>query len=94
MKLPFLDRAREIQRLQKALAPEHEHHLVVVYGRRRLGKSTLLQHILREPDVYYLATQSDKVLQRQNFVGDIARILPGFHDVQYPNWETIFKQLA
>ena len=94
MKLPFLDRTRETQRLQKTLGSEHEYHLSVVYGRRRLGKSTLLQHILRESDVYHLATQSDSILQRQNFVGDIARILPGFDGVQYPNWETVFRQLA
>ena len=94
MKLQFLNRTREIQRLRKALASQKESHLLVVYGRRRLGKSTLLQHVLGKGDVYYLATQSDEVLQRRNFARDVARILPGFDEVQYPNWETVFTQLA
>ncbi len=73
MKLDFLNRSREIERLQKTLASTDEHHLLVLYGRRRLGKSTLLQHVLGDSDVYYLATQSDQVLQRQNLVREIAR---------------------
>ena len=94
MKLEFLNRSREIQRLRNALSNKKESHLLVVYGRRRLGKSTLLQHVLKDSDVYYLGTQSDQVLQRQNLVRDVARILPEFDAVQYPNWETIFRQLA
>lgn len=94
MKLPFLNRDREIQRIRNAIASDQESHLLVIYGRRRLGKSTLLQHILRESDIYYLGVQSDKVLQRQTLVAEIARVLPGFDDVQYPNWESVFKHLA
>ncbi len=94
MKLDFLNRSREIERLQKTLASTDEHHLLVLYGRRRLGKSTLLQHVLGDSDVYYLATQSDQVLQRQNLAREIARILLGFDAVHYPDWDTIFKQLA
>jgi len=94
MKLPFLNRNREIQRIQNALASAQEGHLLVIYGRRRLGKSTLLQQILRKSDIYYLAAQSDKVLQVQNLVTEIARVLPGFDDVQYPNWESVFKQIT
>ncbi len=59
MKLPFLNRQREIQRLQQALSSTDNAHILIVYGRRRLGKSTLLQHILRESDVYSLVTQQD-----------------------------------
>ena len=94
MKLSFLNREREIQRIRNATASEQESHLLVVYGRRRLGKSTLLQHILRQSDIYYLAIQSDKVLQMQHLAEEITRILPGFHDVQYPDWKAVFTQLA
>lgn len=94
MKLPFLNRTREIQRIQRAINSAQESHLLVIYGRRRLGKSTLLQHILREHDIYYLAPQSDKILQRDSLATEIARILPGFHDVDYSTWDALFKNVA
>ena len=44
MRLPFLNREKEIVRLKRMLK-SHEAALGVVYGRRRCGKSTLL-HIM------------------------------------------------
>ena len=45
MRLPFLDRTRELGRLKRALANDGW-TLVAVYGRRRLGKSRLLERAL------------------------------------------------
>ncbi len=94
MKLEFLNRTQEIQRIQNAIHSDQESNLLVIYGRRRLGKSTLLQNILREHDIYYLATQSDKILQIHNLATEIARILPGFNEMQYSNWESLLKNLT
>lgn len=94
MKLSFLNRDREIQRIQRSIHSTQESHLLVIYGRRRLGKSTLLQHILREHDIYYLAPQSDKILQIQTLAAEIARTLPGFDEVEYSTWEALFKHIA
>ena len=43
----FVDRIEEIARLRDALSKERS-SLVVVYGRRRLGKSTLKKGIVRQ----------------------------------------------
>ena len=47
MRLPFLDRVRELARLRRALS-RPDGSLIVVYGRRRCGKSRLVQEALRE----------------------------------------------
>ena len=55
MRLPFLDRTRELTRLRRALSRPGG-SLIVVYGRRRCGKSRLVQEALRERrHAYYLA---------------------------------------
>lgn len=93
MRLEFLNRQREIARLKSALgAPEPA--LVVLYGRRRCGKSTLLQQVVGEKDVYYLADQQEAPLQRQALGLEIGRLVPGFGDAQYPSWEILFAAAA
>ncbi len=34
------------------------------------------------------------MLQMRNLVTEIARMLPGFDDVVYPNWDAVFTQLS
>lgn len=56
--MEFLSRKEEMARLQKALNKK-EPSFVVVYGRRRLGKSTLIQKILGADDVLYIRNESE-----------------------------------
>ena len=51
--MEFVDRIAETARLEAALS-EEKSTLVVMYGRRRLGKSTLIKRVLSEGDVYLL----------------------------------------
>jgi len=55
--MEFVDRIEKQKRLQKALNGEKS-AFVVVYGRRRLGKSTLIKKVLTSNDVYYIADQT------------------------------------
>ena len=61
--MKFVDRIDETARLKDALAREKS-SLVVMYGRRRLGKSTLIKRVLSENDVYFLADRSEGQHQR------------------------------
>ena len=61
--MKFVDRIDEAARLKDALAREKS-SLVVMYGRRRLGKSTLIKRVLSENDVYFLADRSEGQHQR------------------------------
>lgn len=89
MRLHFLNRERELAKLKSSLGSE-EPAFLVVYGRRRCGKSTLLQHVAGKNDIYYLADQQESPLQRQSLAREIGRLVPGFGDVQYPSWEILF----
>ena len=92
MALPFLDRKDELARL-KALLGRDDGRLVVLYGRRRCGKSRLLQEALRgRPAVYYVGDDRDAALQRSSLAAEVARLLPGFADVRYPDWEALLSR--
>lgn len=90
MRLNFLNRTREIAKLKRALNSS-EPAFVVMYGRRRCGKSTLLQHIAREKDIYYLADQQEVPLQIKSLSCEISRHISGFDQVTYPSWEILFN---
>ncbi|OVE81914.1 hypothetical protein BVY04_02135 [bacterium M21] len=90
--MPFFNRHREIDRLARALNSGHP-GFMVVYGRRRCGKSRLLQHTMRPGDIYSLADQREERLQIQATAGDIDRIIPGFAEADYPSWESLFNTL-
>jgi AAA+ ATPase superfamily predicted ATPase len=86
--LPFLDRREESARLTAHL--DARGGLAVLYGRRRCGKSRLLTEALRSRSaVYYVGDDRDGALQRAALANEIARLLPGFADVRYPEWEAL-----
>jgi len=73
----FIDRERELEFLERAYSSNRAEFLVV-YGRRRIGKTELLLHFARDkPHVYFLATERPyrdnlRELQRllSEFLGD------------------------
>lgn len=91
-RLPFLDREAELARLQSAL-DSRESTLSVVYGRRRLGKSRLVQRALEgRKAVYYIGDDRDAALQREALAREIDALLPGFARVTYPEWGALFDR--
>ncbi|ETR69509.1 MAG: hypothetical protein OMM_09542 [Candidatus Magnetoglobus multicellularis str. Araruama] len=92
MRLPFINREKEIKRINNALSGQ-DVSFIVIYGRRRCGKSRLLQHVCREQDVYFLADQNAKQLQIMNLSHEIARNMHGFNQVIYPSWESLLNAL-
>ncbi len=92
MKLPFLDRKKELARLSKALQSKDPVFLVV-YGRRRIGKSTLLEKSISSGDIYYCADQQNPALQITALAGEISRTISGFSDAKYPSWEVLLSTL-
>ena len=91
MRLPFLDRTRELTRLRRALSRPGG-SLIVVYGRRRCGKSRLVQEALRERrHAYYLADLSDAAIQRQALAVEAGRLVPGFAAAAYPDWAAFLE---
>ena len=88
--MKFVDRIEETKRLKEALLRKKA-GLVVVYGRRRLGKSTLIKRVLTDNDVYFLADRSEEQYQRTMLAKMVAQIYPDFDKVSYPDWESLFR---
>ncbi|MFL6232726.1 MAG: ATP-binding protein [Thermoanaerobaculia bacterium] len=92
MKLPFLNRDEETARLAR-LVESREGSLGVLYGRRRCGKSRLLREILPpERSIYYVGDEREGTLQRTSLAAEVARLLPGFDRVTYPDWDSLFAR--
>ena len=91
-KLPFLNRAEELDRLERLFA-RNEGTLAVVYGRRRAGKSRLIREALpRGRSILYVGDEREDTLQRADLAAEIARLLPGFDQAIYPEWNALFQR--
>ncbi len=90
--MKFVNRIDEQKRLKEVLNADKS-TFTVIYGRRRLGKSTLVTKVIGEKDVYYLADQTEAKLQCENLAKMIAVIIPNFDKVIYPDWNTFFDAL-
>lgn len=93
MGISFLDRHAEITKLKGTLGRSGP-ALVVLYGRRRCGKSTLLQQVLREGDVYYVADQQESPLQIQALAAQIGKSIPAFAEATYAGWPALFASFS
>ena len=91
--MEFLDRVDELARLNRFLDLE-EGAMACLYGRRRIGKSRLLEELLkgREDVVIHVADRSEAALQRVRFAQDVAALLPGFADVSYSDWGSLLDR--
>lgn len=92
MRLQFLNRQKEIERIERAIRSESA-ELVIVYGRRRLGKTRLLRQVVNQNDVYFMADRSERTLQLQALGVEIGRLVPSFDQVEYPTWQALFSTL-
>ncbi|MBF0431496.1 MAG: ATP-binding protein [Fibrobacteria bacterium] len=90
--LRFLNRKREKDRLL-AFMRKKEASLAVVYGRRRCGKSRLLQEVISKNDMYFLCDQSEAALQIKQFSDEVSVFIPGFNEAEYPSWNALLSAL-
>lgn len=90
--MEFVDRIEEQKRLLKTLGSEKA-AFIVVYGRRRLGKSTLIKKVLTRSDVYYMADQTERAHQIDLLAKEIGVLMPDFDKVVYPDWQALLTAL-
>ena len=88
----FVDRTEETTRLKEAVSREKT-SLVVIYGRRRLGKSTLIKKVLSESDIYFLADRSEGSHQRSLLAKVLSQVFPDFDKLTYPDWESMLRAI-
>ena len=89
----FYNREREISRIRSALDRDR-HQFIVVYGRRRCGKSTLLtEKILGPNDVYLLAPEANQEIQRAALVQAFSPKFPELELASFSDWVKFFDYL-
>lgn len=69
--------------------------LLVVWGRKRLGRSNLLARWSnRARGTYWVADQTSAAIQRTYLARELDHVLPGFSTITYPDWRTLLDQLS
>ena len=90
----FVNRDDELSRLRGCYESD-DAEMVVVFGRRRLGKTQLVQHSLSDRDdaVVYQATETTSQIQLDEFVDVASETFPGITQIK-ENWEALLGYLG
>jgi len=92
--MDWQDRGPELARLDR-LMKRRDGGFGVLWGRRRVGKTRLLvEWVASCRGIYFVGDESTPILQRQRFAEAIGAVLPGFAEVEYRDWGSLFTRLA
>lgn len=94
--MKFVDRHNELYTLQHEYERESS-SMVIIYGRRRVGKTELIRHFIQDkPSIYFLATEESEAMNREAFQALVGDFLDNdlLHASILTRWEPIFQQLA
>lgn len=89
----FVDRSDELTRIRRAYESQTA-ELIVILGRRRIGKSALVRESLLEDDtVYYQATRDTPAVQLGDFIDEAKMAYPGIERIR-EDWEALLGYLG
>jgi len=92
--MKFIDRQEEMKRMDRVME-RGEAALVVLWGRRRMGKSRLLtEWCVKHDGLYWVADESAAPIQRRYLASEIEQVFPGFSSVEYPDWASLLNRLS
>jgi len=94
--MKFVARLDEMSTLENEYR-RHSASFVVVYGRRRVGKTELIRHFIKEkPSLYFLASEESESLNRESFKRHAADYLNDdlLREAAIERWELIFERLV
>lgn len=92
----FVDREAELQSLEREYAREGS-SFVVVYGRRRVGKTELISRFIRNRrSLYYLATEEPELQNLESFQSVAADFLQNdlLRAARISRWEDVFREIV
>ena len=90
----FINREKEMETLGREYKKENS--FVVIYGRRRVGKTTLIKEFIKDKKAFYFfADKQNENLQIERFKNQIAE---NFKDeflkkIEIKDWDTLFEYL-
>lgn len=94
--MKFIDRDNEMALLEEEYR-RSEASFVVLYGRRRVGKSELLKEFIKgKRSLYYLATEEAENENRSSFqsIAAVMLDLPLLEDAPFKKWEEAFRYIS
>ncbi|MDR1950471.1 MAG: ATP-binding protein [Spirochaetaceae bacterium] len=92
----FIDREDELAALEKEYT-RGESALVIMYGRRRIGKTSLVREFIKnKPAIYYLVTEESEAQNREAFKNMVADFTGNtlLKNTTPEDWGLIFDTLA
>lgn len=94
----FLNRQAELEKLREIFS-KRSSQLVIIYGRRRVGKSLLIKYFASQNNIrhiYYSGTKATKNVQIYHFLKICAQVLGEAHldQVTVPGWLEAFNLIA
>ena len=93
--MDFIGRTSELATLNAEL--EHGSGFVVIYGRRRVGKTTLIKEFIKDKRAFYfLATTESEAQSMKRFAGVLSRTTknPMLSKVRFTDWLDLFQVVA
>jgi len=92
----FINREKELEWLRKAYK-DARNSFLIIYGRRRVGKTELIKHFSKEKDhVYFLATtksEKENLRDLQNIMADFLKD-EIFKKIEFGGWEDLFEEFT
>lgn len=92
----FIDRKTEMQTLEREYAREGS-SLVILYGRRRIGKSTLISEFIKgKKALFFLASEENETQNRIAFQQKAAEFTQNMllANSRIADWDTIFRAIS
>ena len=93
--MKFIGRKAELEKLNTEY--EHDGSFVVVYGRRRVGKTTLIKEFLKKKIAFYfLATEELESQSMKRLAGVVARTTKTAYlqKAVFTDWLDLFRVIA
>ena len=90
----FIDREKELENLNKEYKKDNS--FVVLYGRRRVGKTTLIKEFIKDKKAFYfLADKQNENLQIERFKNQISEYFKDefLKKIEIKDWDTVFDYL-
>ena len=92
----FYGRERELEKLNN-MYRSNKFEFAVFYGRRRVGKTTLIREFCKDKNaIYFVAREASSEVNLQNFSNDVFSITDRnkMENIYFQDWEKAFEYLG
>ena len=91
----FVGRQQELKKLNM-MYQSNQFEFAVIYGRRRVGKTTLIKGFCKgKKAIYFIAREANDLINLENFSNDVFAVASqeAEGNVYFPNWEKAFDYI-